>query len=78
MSHQNFQELNQDLALAQAELENAIRESKAKQDDLARAEIALIQAQSAHKKAKLDEKLFTNRVMTNQEMSRNMRKEASI
>lgn len=74
----SFQEINAELTQAQSELESAIRKSQAAQDGLEAAEIALVQAQSTYRKAKLEEKLYTQRMKTLQEKAWNLRKEASI
>ena len=73
-----FQELNDELSRAQSDLETAIRASQKAQEGLEVAEILLITATSIYRKAKMEEKLYTQRVGTLKEKSYNERKMASI
>lgn len=72
----SFESLNKELTEAQAELETAIRVVLKAEGDLELAEINLIQIKSAKTKARLELKLYQERVDSLRERSWNLRAEA--
>lgn len=73
-----FNELNADIQVAQSNLEAAIRMAMTAQDENEIAKINLIKSDSLVKKARLDLKLYDERIKSLREISYNLRKEASI
>jgi hypothetical protein len=74
----SFQEINDELTLAQTALENAIRVTIDAEEAESLAEIALIGAQSVKKKARLEQKLYSDRVKSLWEKSYNLRAESKL
>lgn len=74
----NFQEINEQLQIAQENFRKAVEREKEAIDNRDRASTQLDMAESAFKKARLDRGLYDREVNSLQEQSRNLRKEADI
>ena len=73
-----FQEINEQLGIAQENYEIAVRKTVEATDKKEQADIEVIKSDSAYKKARLDLGLYDRQLKTLQEQSYNLRKETGL
>ena len=71
-------EINEQMTIAQEQYEQAVKRTLDASELKEKCEIELIKADSAHKKARLELRLYEGRVRSLEQQGYNLRKEASI